>query len=106
MATTKKSRKPTGGKKKRGSAKRPTARKRATKAATKRRTKRAAPTTAALKRKARQGLRAAQGGMDTVREAGERTWEALKSTTAQMVEGVKERLGDSDKESRERPTYP
>jgi hypothetical protein len=27
-----------------------------------------------------------------VRQAGERTWETLKSTTAQVVEGVRDRM--------------
>jgi hypothetical protein len=31
--------------------------------------------------------------LNSVRVAGEKTWEALKSTTAQMVEGVKGTFG-------------
>jgi hypothetical protein len=79
--------------KKRGSAKRSSAKKRpARKAASRRRTKTRASKSTKLKQKARKGLRAAQGGIDTVRQAGEKTWEALKSTTAQVVEGVRERI--------------
>jgi hypothetical protein len=79
-------------KKKRGSAKRSSAKKRPAKAAAKRRTKARATKTRSLKKTARKGLRAARGGIDTVRQAGEKTWEALKSTTAQVVEGVKEKF--------------
>lgn len=77
-----------------------TAKKRpARKAASKRRGKaKTAKRTSAkssLKRQARKGLRVAKGGIETVRQAGERTWEVLKSTTAQMVEGVKDKMSDS-----------
>lgn len=72
--------------KKRKSAKRSSAKKRpARKAASKRRAKTRVSRSTTLKRKARKGLRAA-------RQAGEKTWEALKSTTAQVVEGVRERI--------------
>jgi hypothetical protein len=72
--------------KKRSSAKRSSAKKRpARKAASKRRAKTRASRSTTLKRKARKGLRAA-------RQVGEKTWEALKSTTAQVVEGVRERI--------------
>jgi hypothetical protein len=40
--------------------------------------------------------RASGGTMDSVRVAGEKTWKALKSTTAQMVEGVKETFGSEE----------
>jgi hypothetical protein len=79
-------------KKKRGSAKRSSAKKRPAKAAAKRRTKARATKTRSLKKTARKGLRAARGGIATVRQAGEKTWEALKSTTTQVVEGVKEKF--------------
>ncbi len=46
--------------------------------------------TQVMKRHARKGLKAARGGLDTVLQAGEKTWKTLKSTTAQVVEGVKE----------------
>jgi hypothetical protein len=87
--------------KKRGTAKRSSAKKRpARKAASRGRSKKAASggrktrasKTTKLQRKARRGLRAARGGIDTVRQAGEKTWEALKSTTAQVVEGVRDRI--------------
>jgi hypothetical protein len=88
MAATKKR---TGKKRRatdRSSAKKRPVRKAATKRGSKRRVSRAT----SLKRKARKGLRAARGGIDTVRQAGEKTWKALKSTTAQVVEGVKDRI--------------
>lgn len=88
MATT---RKRTG--KKRPAAKRSSAKKRPVrKAATKRGSKKRVSRATSLKRKARKGLRVARGGINTVRQAGEKTWEALKSTTAQVVEGVKDRI--------------
>jgi hypothetical protein len=88
-------------KKKRRPAKRTSAKKkRPARAAAKRRTKARATRTKSLKKSARRGLRAARGGIDTVRQAGEKTWEALKSTTSQVVEGVKERFGDdTDRDS-------
>jgi hypothetical protein len=95
MAPTRKSAKRAG--KKRSGAKRASAKKRPSrKAASKRSTKtvKRARKTSPLKRRAEQGLKAARGGLDTVREAGERTWEVLKSTTSQMVEGVKDRLAE------------
>jgi hypothetical protein len=82
MAATRKSTKRTAGKK-RSSAKR---------SSTKKRPKSKALKTTALKRKARKGLRAAKGGIESVRQAGEKTWETLKSTTAQVVEGVRDRI--------------
>jgi hypothetical protein len=88
-------RKSAKGAKKRKSAKRASAKKRpARKAAAKGRGRGRAAKTATLKRTARKGLRAAREGIDTVRQAGEKTWEALKSTTTQVVEGVRDRLGD------------
>jgi hypothetical protein len=56
----------------------------------KKKSKAAAPKATKLKRKARKGLKAARGGIDTVLQAGGKTWKTLKSTTAQVVEGVKE----------------
>jgi hypothetical protein len=44
--------------------------------------------TAASKRRKK-----ARGGLGAVRKAGKKTWQTLKSTTAQVVEGVKDRLG-------------
>jgi hypothetical protein len=103
MAPTRKSAKRAG--KKRSGARRASAKKRSTRKAASRRgtktAKRGARKTAkrgarkaTLKRRAKEGLRAARGGIDTVREAGERTWDVLKSTTSQVVEGVKDRLGE------------
>jgi hypothetical protein len=78
--------------KKRGSAKRSSAKKRPARKASKGRSKTRASKSTSLKRKAKKGLRAAQGGINTVRQAGEKTWKALKSTTAQVVEGVRDRI--------------
>ena len=116
MAPTRKSAKRAGKKRsgaKRASAKRASAKKRPTrkaatrKAASRRRspkTTKRSTRTLALKRRAEQGLKAARGGLDTVKEAGERTWEVLKSTTSHVVEGVKERLAeDSNGEGDYRP---
>jgi hypothetical protein len=41
----------------------------------------------------RKRSKAALPGLGTVRQVGKRTWRTLKSTTAQVVEGVKETLG-------------
>jgi hypothetical protein len=82
MAATRKSTKRTAGKKKRP----------ARKPASRGRTKSKVLKTTTLKRKARKGLRAAKGGIETVKQAGERTWETLKSTTAQVVEGMRDRI--------------
>ena len=108
MAPTKKSAKARTGKKrsgaKRASAKKrsssakkrsSSAKKRPTRKAASRRAAKRASRKATLKRRAKQGLQAARGGLKTVRRAGERTWKALRSTTAQVVEGVKDRLEDS-----------
>jgi hypothetical protein len=105
------------GKAKRGSAKKSVARKSAArksaakgkrsatrKGAAKRRSTRAKTgrrRTRALKRTAEQGLKVAREGIDTVRQAGEKTWDVLRSTTAQVVEGVRDRLGD-DSDDRDR----
>jgi hypothetical protein len=108
MAATKKSTKRSKGKrargKKRASAKRSPARKSARsgarKTTSKRRTKAATARAAGLKRTARQGLRAARDGIDTVKQAGEKTWEVLKSTTAQVVEGVRDTMTREPEERR------
>ena len=58
---------------------------------------------AALRRRAAQGLRAARGGVKSVRQAGDKIWEALRSTTAHVVEGVKDRLAEeNEREARDR----
>lgn len=48
---------------------------------------------ATSKRRPRKASTRAKGGLDTVRQVGEKTWKTLKSTTAQVVEGVKETFG-------------
>jgi hypothetical protein len=50
--------------------------------------------------KKKSARRSAGGTLENVRLAGERTWNALRSTTAQVVEGVKDRLGPEDGGSR------
>ncbi len=94
MAATKKSAKRSGAKKgsaaKRQSAKKKPAKKSSSKRGAK---KGARPSATQLKRQARKGLKAARGGLDTVLKAGGKTWRTLKSTTAQVVEGVKDTLG-------------
>jgi hypothetical protein len=104
MASTRKSPKRSS-RKKGKSAKRAAARKRpARKAASKRRkTARRGTRSVALKRRAKRGLKVAREGIDTVRQAGERTWETLKSTTAQVVEGVRDRLADEGGPGRSYP---
>jgi hypothetical protein len=91
MAATRKSAKRSAAKK-RAAAKRPSSKKQpARKATSKRRGKKfAAPKTTSLKRQAKKGLKAARGGLDSVLQAGEKTWETLKTTTTNVVEGVKE----------------
>lgn len=61
------------------------------------------PKVTRLKRRARKGLTAARGGLDSVLQAGEKTWRTLKSTTAQVVEGVKETLAGEQRSSSRRP---
>jgi hypothetical protein len=93
MAATRKSAKRRTGKKKATGAKpakRATRRKRSS-------TKRASRSRAArgavpkLKRKARRGLGMAKEGLDTVREAGGKAWQALRATTTQIIDNVRER---------------
>ena len=48
---------------------------------------------AGSKPRSRKASKTARGGLDTMRQVGEKTWETLKSTTAQVVEGVKETFG-------------
>ena len=81
---------------KKRTAKRATGRKRAgTKKAAKRQTKSTAKKASGSKKRATRG-RSARGPLTTVRVAGEKTWEALKSTTAQVVEGVKGKFGTDE----------
>ena len=41
----------------------------------------------------RKPKKRATGGLTTVRQVGQKTWKSLKSTTAQVVEGVKDTFG-------------
>jgi hypothetical protein len=43
-----------------------------------------------LKGTARSGLRLAKEGLESVRQAGGKAWQAVKSTTTQMVENVRD----------------
>jgi hypothetical protein len=73
--------------------KRASAKKRAgAKPGTKRRTKSRAKKASSAKKRATRA-RSARRTLKRVRVAGEKTWKALKSTTAQMVEGVKGTFG-------------
>lgn len=104
MAATRKSSKRTAGKKRAG-AKRTSAKKRPVRKAASKRgakssgTKARKKKAANLRRTAAKGLKAARGGLDTVRQAGDKAWGALKSTTAQVVEGVKDRFDDSGRDT-------
>ena len=100
MAATRKSAKRRAPKK-RSAAKRPASKKRpARKSGAKRRAKKAAaPRTISLKRRAKRGLKAARGGLDSVLQAGEKTWETLRSTTVNVMEGVKETFAGDQGES-------
>jgi len=63
---------------------------------TKRRKKSTAKSTSrrksSAKAKARKGLKAARAGLGSVLQAGGKTWKTLKTTTAQVVEDVKDTL--------------
>jgi hypothetical protein len=99
MASTRKSTKRTAGTKRRG-AKRAPKKRSARKAPSKRRAEPGSPRptkTTRLKRKAKKGLRAAREGLDRVRQVGEKTWEALKSTTGQVIDDVRDRLGEDSR---------
>lgn len=84
MAARKKSAKRTATKKK----------KPARKATSKSRSKKSTAKAARSKPRSRKASKTARGGLDTMRQVGEKTWETLKSTTAQVVEGVKETFGN------------
>ena len=64
----------------------------AKRAGAKRRTKSTAKKPSRAKKRTSRA-RSARRTLKRVRVAGEKTWEALKSTTAQMVEGVKGTFG-------------
>lgn len=87
MAATRKPAKRSAAKKS-ASTKRPSSKKKAArKSASKRRGKKSAGSkTAGLQRQARKGLKAARGGLGTVLKAGKKTWEALKTTTASVMD--------------------
>ena len=107
MATTRKSAKRTARKKtsrKRASAGKKATRTKAVSRRSSRKSKGARKKKgAALRRRAAQGLRAARGGVKSVRQAGDKIWEALRSTTAHVVEGVKDRLAEeNEREARDR----
>jgi hypothetical protein len=55
--------------------------------------KRAGARTASKRRAKRSAKKAARGPLASMRVAGKKTWKALKSTTAHVVEGVKGTLG-------------
>jgi hypothetical protein len=100
MASTRKSTKRAAGTKRRG-AKRASKKGSARKAGSKGRSAAGGPrstTTTGLKRKAKKGLRAAREGLERVRQVGEKTWEALKSTTGQVIDDVKDKLGEGSRE--------
>jgi hypothetical protein len=95
MAATRKSaRRRTGKKKttaaKRGAPARARARKRSSSKAARSRAGSVQRATPKLKRKAKRGLRIAKEGLDTVREAGGRAWQALRAKTTRIVDDVKE----------------
>ena len=87
MAATRKSAKRSAAKKS-AAAKRPSSKKKPPKkSASKPRAKKSkGSTTAGLQRQARKGLKAARGGLGTVLKAGKKTWEALKTTTANVMD--------------------
>jgi hypothetical protein len=97
MAATRKSAKRT---KKRAGKRASGSRRAGAKSASKRRTKSAAKKSSGSNKKAsgskKRATRAARRTLKTVRTAGEKNWEALKSTTAQVVEGVKGTFGADD----------
>lgn len=94
MAATRKSAKRRAAKK--SAAKRPSSKKKAVRKPTaKRRAKKSASKPAGLKRQAKKGLKVARGGFDSVMQAGEKTWESLKSTTANVMGGVVEGVKDT-----------
>jgi hypothetical protein len=79
----------------RKSAKRASGKKRAAKSASaQKRAKKASGTTKKTTR-----VRSGRGPLKRVRSAGKKTWEALKSTTAHVVEGVKGTFGGEQSEN-------
>jgi len=81
---------------KKRTAKRASARKGAgAKLGSKRRTKSTAKKASRAKKRTTR-VRSARRTLKRVRVAGEKTWKALKSTTAQMVEGVRGTFGSDE----------
>jgi hypothetical protein len=104
MAATKKSAKRSATKK-RPQAKRKASRKKSTRKVTSkgRPKKTGAARAGSLQRQARKGLKAARGGLDNVLQAGGKTWKTLKTTTAEVVEGVRDTLAGEPKSTPKRP---
>lgn len=95
MAATRKSAKRRTGKRKatgakRAAPKRASGRKRSSTKSAKR-SRRVRVSAPKLKRKARRGLKVAKEGLDTVREVGDKAWQALRATTTQIIDNVRDR---------------
>jgi hypothetical protein len=96
MAATRKSAKRGTGKKKSTAAKRrsparASTRKQSSGKAARRRAGSVQRASPKLKRRGQRGLQIAKEGLDTVREAGGRAWQALRATTTRIVDDVKEK---------------
>lgn len=107
MATTRKSAKRAAGKKSGGrktSARTKTTRKKTASRRSGSKAKKAArprrKSASTLRKRAAEGLRAARGGVETVKQAGDKLWDSLRSTTSQVVGGVRDRLGEDAERSR------
>jgi hypothetical protein len=72
------------------------AKKRTAKRASARKGARAKPGSKRRTKKKASRARSARKTLKRVRVAGEKTWEALKSTTAHVVEGVKGKFGTNE----------
>jgi DNA-binding protein HU-beta len=102
MAATRKSAKRTAAKKRTSAKRAPAKKSTRAKASSKRRTKgitKKAGTVGKARKKARKVVRAARGPINRVMNAGGKTWKALKSTTAHMVEGVRDTFGGDESSS-------
>lgn len=104
MAATKKPAKRSASRKrpqpKRKGSKKKSARKSSSKTSSKKTSAARAP---GLQRRAGKGFKPVRGGLDSVLQAGEKTWETLKTTTAQMVEGVRETFTGEPRPASRRP---
>jgi hypothetical protein len=47
-----------------------------------------------VRRRARQGVEVAKEGLERAKELGEKTWDTVKSATADVVHSVRQRLGN------------